>query len=73
MNNIYIIDRIEENIVILNKLGTTEVIKVNKDDIVGICFEKNVIIQVGNKYVYSEQETKKRLDFIESITNGLWN
>ncbi len=73
MENIYVIDRIEENIVILSCLNDNELIKVKKDEIVGICSEKSVIIHIDGKYVYSEEETLKRQNYIQSLTEGLWN
>lgn len=72
MKNLFIIDRIENDIVIMQSLETEENINVFKSFIVGEIKEKNVYLKENDKYIYSPDETKKRLEYINNLTKGLW-
>lgn len=72
MKNLFVIDRIENDTVIMQSLETEENINVFKSFIVGEIKESNVYFKENDKYIYSPDETRKRLEYINNLTKGLW-
>lgn len=56
----YIVDRIEEDIVILEKYPTKEMIEIDKKILSSDIHEGSIIIYDGNRYYLDNDEEKKR-------------
>ncbi len=66
MIEIFVVDRIENEYVILQSLFNDEIFNVLGSSIVGNYKEKSVVIKRGNEYIFSEEETLKREQYIGS-------
>ncbi|MBR3161637.1 MAG: DUF3006 domain-containing protein [Bacilli bacterium] len=64
----YIVDRFEEDIVVLEKNSTNEMIEIDKSILSDNIHEGSVIIYDGNKYYLdNEDEKKRRKDILEKF------
>ena len=64
----YIVDRIEENIVILEKYPTKEMIEIDKRILSDNIHEGSVIIYENNKYYLdTDDELKRRQEILEKF------
>ncbi len=66
MIEIFVVDRIENDLVILQNLASKEFYDISKDMVIGDYKEKSVVIKKGNEYIFSEEETIKREHYIKS-------
>ncbi len=73
MENLFVIDRIIGEIVLLENLATKEIFEVKKSQVVGDCIESSVYVKTLDKYVYSEIETQKRNVYIKDLSKSLFN
>ena len=64
----YIVDRIEDNLVILEKYPTKEIIKIDKNILSNNIHEGSIIIYDGDKYYIDiDEELKKRKEILEKF------
>ena len=69
----YIVDRIEDNIVILEKYPTKEIIEIDKKILSNNIHEGSVIIYDNNKYYLDEDdELKRRQEILEKFMKLRW-
>lgn len=73
MENLFSIDRIIDENVILQNLSTEENITVLKSYIIGDIKEGNIYVKTDNYFNYSDIETKKRKTYIDNLAKDLWN
>lgn len=72
MSECFIVDRIEgETITIESQSG--EMIIINKNDVINIPKESDVLVRQGNKFVVDYEETKNRKIKIENFMKGMWH
>ena len=69
--NKYIVDRIEENYVVLEN-GKDNVFNVKKSDIIGNIKEGDIVYIKDNLYFIDERATKVRKEEIDNLMKGLW-
>lgn len=69
--NKYIVDRIEENYVVLEN-GKDNVFNVKKSDIIGNIKEGDIVYIKDNLYFIDEKSTKVRKEEIDNLMKGLW-
>lgn len=69
--NKYIVDRIEENYVVLEN-GKDNVFNVKKSDIIGNIKEGDIVYIKDNLYFIDEKATKVRKEEIDNLMKGLW-
>ena len=69
--NKYIVDRIEENYVVLEN-GKDNVFNVKKSDIIGNVKEGDILYIKNNLYFIDEKATKMRKEEIDNLMKGLW-
>ncbi|MBD7913827.1 DUF3006 domain-containing protein [Clostridium sp. Sa3CUN1] len=67
----YIVDRIEENYVVLEN-GKDNVFNVKKSDIIGNVKEGDILYIKNNLYFIDEKATKMRKEEIDNLMKGLW-
>ena len=64
----YIVDRIEDNIVILEKYPTKEIIKIDKNILSNNIHEGSIIIYDGDKYYMDiDDEIRRRQEILEKF------
>ena len=64
----YIVDRIEDDIVILEKYPTKEIIKIDKSILSNNVHEGSVIVYDGNKYYIDlDDEKRRRQEILETF------
>lgn len=69
----YIVDRIEKNLVICED-DNLNIIEIKLSKINGIVREGDVLVAEGkNNYKVSLKKTKRRKEYIEDLTKGMWN
>lgn len=69
--NFWVIDRIESDLIICQDKNFNT-IKINKDCIVGILKEGDIIKKQGEKYILDERETIERNNKIKELMKGMW-
>ena len=69
--NKYIVDRIEENYVVLEN-GKDNVFNVKKSDIIGNIKEGDIVYIKDNLYFIDERITELRKKEIDNLMKGLW-
>lgn len=69
--NKYIVDRIEENYVVLEN-GKDNVFNVKKSDIIGNIKEGDILYIKDNLYFIDERITELRKKEIDNLMKGLW-
>ncbi len=67
----YAIDRIEENIAILEDINTKEKIEINVEELPKEIKEGNILLFKDNKYIIDEDEEEKRRKIILEKFNKL--
>ena len=67
----YSVDRIENNIVILQNLDTKEVLKVNKKDIKYKVADGDILLFKDNKYIKDDKIKEDRVKLIQDKLNKL--
>ena len=67
----YIVDRIEENYVVLEN-GKDNVFNVKKSDIIGNIKEGDILYIKDNLYFIDERITELRKKEIDNLMKGLW-
>lgn len=72
MLELFVIDRINENIVCIQNINTKSMYNINKSKIIGECKESNIYVKKGDIFEYSINETNKRKKYIEDLTKNLW-
>ena len=65
----YAVDRIEDNIVILQELKTGKIIEVNKNTIKFKVKDRDILIYKDNKYIKDNKEKEKRLKELQTKFN----
>ncbi len=70
---LFVIDRIIDDIVIIENMQTLEIMEIKKYQVIGSCDEANVLIKNADNYVFSQEETVKRTNYIKDISNSIWN
>lgn len=60
----YVIDKIEENILVLEDIETGNIIEINKELVVGEVVENAVVVFNNGNYIISKEEEKKRRESI---------
>ncbi|AYE34067.1 DUF3006 domain-containing protein [Clostridium septicum] len=68
----FIIDRIEENYVVL-ETEAENIININKDLVKGNFNEGDVLIKKGDIYIVDPILTKNRRDKIKNMMKGMWD
>ena len=71
MEEIYIVDRIEENYIVLED-NKGNIININKDEISENINESDVLIKIDNKYTVDKDKTNFRKENINKILKSLW-
>ena len=69
----YIVDRIEENIVILESTKDNKMIEIEINNFENKINEGDIIDIINNKYIINEKNTKKRKNNIRDRFNKLKN
>ncbi len=69
--NFWVIDRIEDNLVICQD-ENFNTIKINKELIVGILKEGYIIRKEKEKYILDEKKTIERNKKIKKLMKGMW-
>ena len=69
--NFWVIDRIEDNLVICQD-ENFNTIKINKELIVGILKEVYIIRKEKEKYILDEKKTIERNKKIKELMKGMW-
>ena len=72
MENRFTVDRIENDIAILENRDTGEMLNVNKRDLPQELKEGTILKMVNNKYEIDNEEQKKVEDRIREKMNKLW-
>ena len=70
---IFTVDRIEDNIVVLEDRVTEEIINVNLEELPNEIKPGDILKKVNGKYFIDEAETKNAEKRIEDKMNDLWN
>lgn len=71
MEEIYIVDRIEENYIVLED-NKGNIININKDEVSENINEGDVLIKIDNKYTVDKDKTNFRKENINKILKSLW-
>lgn len=71
MEELYIVDRIEGNIAVF-ETNNDCTINIKIEELGFSVKEGDVLIKVNGKYVFSECETEKRKQCIETKVNDMW-
>lgn len=72
MENRFTVDRIENDIAVLENRDTGEMFNVNKSDLPQKLKEGTILKMVNNKYEIDKEEQKKVEDRIRDKMNKLW-
>lgn len=72
MENRFTVDRIENDIAVLENRDTGEMFNVNKNDLPQELKEGSILKMVNNKYEIDKEEQKKVEDRIRDKMNKLW-
>lgn len=72
MENRFTVDRIENDIAVLENRDTGEMFNVNKSDLPKELKEGTILKMVNNKYEIDKEEQKKVEDRIRDKMNKLW-
>lgn len=72
MDNLFSIDRMIDDKVVLQNLSTEDNITVLKSLIIGDIKEGNIYIKTDNYFNYSDIETKNRKTYIDNLAKDLW-
>lgn len=65
----YSVDRVEDNIIVLQNINTKEIIEINKKDINFKVVDGDIIIFKDNKYIKEERLKEDRLRLIQEKLN----
>ena len=65
----YSVDRVENNIIVLQNINTKEIIEINKKDINFKVVDGDIIIFKDNKYIKEEKLKEDRLRLIQEKLN----
>ena len=65
----YSVDRVEDNIIVLQNINTKEIIKINKKDINFKVVDGDIIISKDNKFIKDEKLKEDRLRLIQEKLN----
>lgn len=69
----YVIDRIENNIVVCES-DKGEIIDINKEDLIDIIPKEGMVLEKrDNNYYYDKEETEKRKREIEKFMEEMWD
>lgn len=71
MEEIYIVDRIEENYIVLEDYKS-DIININKNEFSENINEGDVLIKIDNKYILDKNKTRNRKENINKILKTLW-
>ncbi|MBQ6820741.1 MAG: DUF3006 domain-containing protein [Clostridium sp.] len=72
MPDIYIVDRIEENYIVLED-GKGKIINVESKYVIGLAKEGHILYKKENLYYIDEEGTRKREEEIKNLMKGLWS
>ncbi len=65
----YSVDRVEDNIIVLQNINTKEIIEINKKDINFKVVDGDIIVFKDNKYIKDEKLKEDRLRLIQEKLN----
>ena len=65
----YSVDRVEDNIIVLQNINTKEIIEINKKDINFKVVDGDIIISKDNKFIKDEKLKDDRLRLIQEKLN----
>lgn len=65
----YSVDRVEDNIIVLQNINTKEIIEINKKDINFKVVDGDIIIFKDNKFIKDEKLKEDRLRLIQEKLN----
>ncbi|MBR1416805.1 MAG: DUF3006 domain-containing protein [Bacilli bacterium] len=65
----YSVDRIEEDIAILENIETGEIVEINKNELEEDIKESDILIFKDNKYIKDDEEKEDRLKSLEEKFN----
>lgn len=65
----YSVDRIEEEIAILENIETGEIVEINKNELEEDIKESDILIFKDNKYIKDDEEKEDRLKSLEEKFN----
>lgn len=68
----YIVDRIEENIVVCENVNTKEIVSIEISNLPNGIKKGQVIKYINQKYEIDKEETEKRKQIIHEKTKNLW-
>lgn len=71
MEEIYIVDRIEEDYIVVED-NKNNIININKNEFSEIINEGDILIKIDNKYILDNNKTKDRKENINKILRNLW-
>lgn len=71
MEEIYIVDRIEGDYIVLED-NNSNIININKNNFTEDINEGDVLIKINDKYVLDKNKTNNRKDNISKILKNLW-
>lgn len=69
----YILDRFEEDYAVFEALKGKETVNVKRSLISSELKEGDVVSYIGGKYIFDENETKRRKERLSKTFNSLWN
>lgn len=69
----YAVDRIEEDIIVLENIKNNKIVEININDIDFKVKEKDILIYKNNKYIKDNKEKEDRLRIIQEKLNKVKN